>query len=180
MDFQDIKKNLKNGDNMGGLPQKFYFGLYDDVKTWPTKPDSPADLEANGKLTGDLIMKSGTRLFEMYVTDDKAGLNYELVGPADGKSFKTILKIYHPGLQAKILGFLNAVKNDNLVILVPDADGDLFLMGDELRPATVLTGNGGTAENTEGEKGNNLEFVYKSSKFLQYTGGIDNTSASGI
>lgn len=179
MDFQDITKNLPNGDNMGGISQKIYIGKYSDVLTWPTAPSSPATLEANGAWTGDLVMTTGTRLFEMYVTDDKGGLNYELVGEMDGKSFKQTLKVSHPGLQAKILGFVNAIKNDNVVVIVVDADGEKWLMGDSLRPCTIATGNGGTGDNTEGYKGNNLEFVYKSTKVLRYTGAIDNDSGSG-
>ena len=179
MDFQDIKKNLPNSDNMGGLSQKIWIGKYDDVDTWPTEPSSPADAAANGVLTGNLTMKSGTRMFEFYVTDDKGSYNYELVGEMDGKSFKNTLKVSHPGLQAKILGFLNAIKNDNVVIIAIDADGDRWLLGDENRPCTIATGTGGTGDSTEGYKGNNLEFVYKAKKLLRYEGTIDNDSGSG-
>jgi hypothetical protein len=38
VEFTDINKNLNNGQNMGGIAQKVYFGYWDDVLTWPAKP----------------------------------------------------------------------------------------------------------------------------------------------
>lgn len=181
MDLTDLLKDLPGGNNMGGLPQKFYIGLHADVQTWPTKPEAPATIEAAAVLTGDIVMKTGKRMFEVYFTDDTGEFKIEPTGELDGKSFIERLSIYHPGLSAKVLGFLNAVKNENLVIIVPDSNNNLYLMGDKLRPA-VFSGapDGiGTGKETGGKRGASMEFTYKTAEALLYEGSVPLTVASG-
>ena len=169
MEVEDILKNLKNGDNMGGISQQIALGFHADVATWPTKPTAEAaNFSANGILTGAIVMKTGKRMFPFYVTEDTGGLGFELVGPKDGKSFKWTLKVFHPALQAKILGFVNAGKNDDLVSIVPDSDGELWLLGDALRAAHIDTASGGTGDSNEGQKGTTLEITFKAAKLLRY------------
>lgn len=165
---------------MGGLPQKFYFGYQADVGTWPAKPVAPIlTMEAAGKLTGDLLMKVGKRMFEFYFTDDTGEFKIEPVGELDGKSFILRLTIFHPGLSAKIFGFMNAAKNDNLVLIVPDNNGNMYVMGDALRPA-IYSGapdGAGTGKETAGRRGISMEFTYKTSNLYVYTGSIPLTVA---
>jgi hypothetical protein len=179
MEFTDINKNLPNGENMGGIPQKIYFGFWKDVETFPTKPVTPLTLEENATLTGELVMKTGKRMFEMYITDDTGEFNIESVGEVDGKSFVLHLSFFHPGMQKKILGFINAAKNDNLVFIVSDAEGQLYLMGDATRPA-VYQGSpdgGGTGKETAARKGMSAEFTYKTPNVYVYNGAIPLTPA---
>lgn len=181
MDFQDIQKNLINGENMGGIAQTVYFGLHADVETFPTKPTSAvAQLEDLGELTGDIVMKPGKRMFSMYITDDTGELQMETVGEKDGKSFVMHLRLFHPGLLQKILGFRNATKNENMVFIVPDNNGQYFLMGDATRPATLESdGDGaGTGKETSARRGVGMEFTYKTSNILAYTGAIPLTPAT--
>lgn len=180
IEFTDINKNLPNGENMGGIGQKVYFGYHADVAGWPTKPTNPLTLEANATLTGDLTMKTGKRMFEIYVTDDAGEFKIEPVGEADGKSFVQHLTIFHPGLQKKILGFMNAAKNDNLVFIVVDAEGQKYLMGDAMRPATYQGSpdNNGTGKATADRKGMSAEFTYKTPNVYVYGGSVPLTEAT--
>lgn len=183
MKFQDIQKNLRQGENMGGIAQIIYYALHKDVATWPIKPgqcSEPEELEDLGKLQGDIVMKPGTKFFELYLTDDTGELEFETVGEKDGKSFVIHLRLFHPGLRAKILGFINATKNENLVFIVPDNNGQFFLMGDALRPATLEgpdTG-AGTSKETAGRRGIGMEFTYKTSNLYEYTGWTPLSGAS--
>ncbi|NQU87939.1 MAG: hypothetical protein HQ541_19495 [Mariniphaga sp.] len=180
MDLTNIDKNLEDGSNMGGTIQEIYVGFHDDVETWPTKPATPADIAANGVLTGDLIMKPGKNLFQIYVTDDTGELSFESVGETDGKSFVQHVSVFHPGLQASILGFLNVAKNKNLVIGVKDNNDKVFILGDENRPAVYVgspDGNG-TSKETAGRRGVSMEFTHKTNGIYQYTGTIPLTAAS--
>lgn len=172
MDFMNIVKNIPNGENMGGIAQKVAYGFWADVETWPTKPDSPLDVEENGVLTGEIVMKEATNMFEMYLTDDTGELNIESVGEVDGKSFVMHLNLFHPGLQKKILGFINAAKNDNLFFVVTDAEGQKYLMGDEMRPAVYqgAPDGGGTGKETAARKGMSMEFTYKTPNVYVYDG----------
>ncbi len=182
IEFTDINKALPNGENMGGLIQSIYFGYHADVLTWPTKPATPLTLEAAATLTGELVMKTGKRLFDMYITDDTGEFKIEPVGETDGKSFVEHLTVFHPGLRAKLLGFINAAKNDNLVIVVKDSDGQTYLMGDSLRPAVYVGSpdGAGTGKTTAALKGLSLEFTYKTSNVFVYTGNIPLTEAASV
>jgi hypothetical protein len=180
IEFTDIQKNLPNGDNMGGISQKVYYGFYADVHAWPTKPLSPATMETACVLTGDLKMKTGKRLFELYLTDDTGEFKVESVGELDGKSFVQHLNFFHPGMQKKIVTFMNATKNDNMVFICMDNDGQTYLMGDALRPA-VFAGSkdgAGTGATTAARKGSSFEFTFKTPSNYIYTGNIPLTIAT--
>jgi len=181
IDFTDIDKNLPNGENMGGLQQKVYFGYHADVATWPTRPVNPTTLEMSSVLTGELVMKAGKRMFEMYLTDDTGEFKIESVGEIDGKSFVEHLTLFHPGLQKKLLGFINASKNANLVFVVVDSDGQMYLMGDPLRSAVFVGAPDGigTGKETAARKGASLEFAYKTTSAYIYTGAVPLTEVVG-
>ena len=180
IDFTTIDKNLPNGDNMGGLCQVVYFGYWVDVETWPTKEASPSTLETAAEFTGDLVMKAGKSMFEMYITDDTGEYKMELVGEVDGHSFVNHLSLFHPGLQKKLMGFMRAAKNENLVFIVTDSDGQRYLMGDELRPAVLASSpdGAGTGKTTAARKGISMEFTYKTNNQFVYEGSIPLTGTS--
>ena len=180
MELADITKDLFNGENMGGIGMKIYYGLFEDVASWPTKPTNATTLEDLGKLTGSVVMKPGKRMFEMYVTDDTGEFKMESVGELDGKSFVMHLSLFNPGLKAKLLGLLNILKNGNAFFIVPDNNGQKFLMGDAIR-AAIFTGSpdgAGTGKETAGRRGISMEFVYKTSNVYVYEGSVPLTVAS--
>ncbi|MGV8828240.1 MAG: hypothetical protein ACWA6U_07950 [Breznakibacter sp.] len=175
--MQNIDKNLPGGANMGGIQQKVFFAYWKDVKTWPTEPDLTTPeltLEASATLTGDLAMNTGTRFFEMYITDDTGELELEPVGEKDGKSWVMHLRMFHPGLQKKVLGFINAAKNDNLVFVAEDNNGNRFLLGSAGRPATYETSPDGvgTQKETSGRPGVSMEFTFKTKNLYHYDGAV--------
>lgn len=173
-DFTDIEKNLPNGQNMGGIPQVVYYALHRDVATWPTRPNpTGTTLEQMGELSGNVVMKAGKAFRKFYVTDDEGKLDFEGVGEKDGKSFVLKLRIYSPGLTCKVMGLLNLVKNDSLVFIVPDNNGNYFLLGDELRPATLDSIDGmTTGQKTEERPGIGMIFAYKTANVYRYKGHI--------
>jgi len=179
MEFTDINKDLNNGQNMGGIAQVAYYCAWEDVLTFPTKPIAPATIEENGTLTGNIVMKTGKQLHEIYITDDTGEFEIESVGETDGKSFVTHLRLFNPGLKKKLLGFINWAKNDNLVFIVKDNDGQYYLMGDDTR-AAIYQGapdGSGTSKETAGRRGISMEFTYKTANVYTYTGTIPLTPA---
>lgn len=179
--LEDINKNLPGGCNPGGIAQRVYFGFYKDVKTWPAKPDleTVTSLEDLASLTGNIAMNTGTRLWELYITDDTGEFKIEPVGEKDGKSFVEHLSLFHPGLQKTILGFVNAAKNENLVFIVEDNAGQMFIMGDEKNPATMegSPDGMGTGKATADRRGVSLEFTFKTCNVYVYSGTVPLTPA---
>lgn len=182
MEFTDINKDLNNGQNMGGIAQIAYFCAWADVETWPTKPAAPATLEENGTLTGNLTLKAGKKMNSIYITDDTGEFEIESVGEMDGKSFVTHLRLFNPGLKKQLLGFINYAKNENLVFIVKDNDGQYYLMGDDTR-AAIYNGapdGAGTSRETAGRRGISMEFTYKTANVHTYTGTIPLTPAASV
>ena len=182
MEFTNIDKNLPDGENMGGLTQKIYYGFQEDVLTWPTKPVAPADLAASAVLTGSLVMKTGKRMFEMYITEDTGEFSVESVGEVDGKSFVEHLTFFHPGLQNTIVGFMNAAKHKNMIFVVSTSEGQKFLMGDSMR-AAIYQGSpdgNGTGKASSDRKGMSAEFTYKTTNVYSYTGSIPLVIATSV
>lgn len=181
MDFQNIDKKLPGGANMGGIPQKIFFAYWKDVAGWPTEPDlgTVTNLEELATLTGELTMETGTRFFELYLTDDTGEIEFESVGEKDGKSWIIHLRLFHPGLQKTIIGFINAAKNDNLAFVVPDNNGNQFLMADALRPATYegAPDGTGTGKETSARPGVSMEFTFKTKNLYHFDGTVPLTPA---
>jgi len=179
MDFADISKELTNGRNLGGLAQKFYFGLWEDVESFPTEPTSPATLAAAAALTGDITMKAGKRMFEFYTTEETAKLDFNPIGEEGGKGVEMALTIHAPGLSTKLLGFMNATRNEDLVLIVEDNEGQKYLMGNELRSAKLKSADGaGTGSAKEGKRGIPMVFSFMTGHIYTYTGSIPLTGAS--
>lgn len=175
VDFEDIAKNLPDGQNMGGIPQVVYYARYEDVSVWPKRPvgGTGVTLAKMGELTGNLEMKAEKFFHRLYVTDDEGKLDIEGVGEKDGKSFVMKLRVYHPGLNSRLLGFMNLAKNSNLVFVVPDSNGGLFLLGDEMRAAAMDSIDGmTTGQKTEERPGAGIVFAYKTANVYRYKGVI--------
>lgn len=179
--LQSIDKNLPGGANMGGLTQWVYAAYHKDVLTWPTEPDfdTVATLEGLATLTGDVIMATGKKFEPIYMTDDTGELEFESVGELDGKSWVIHLRFLNPGLQKKILGFINAAKNDNLVFIVKDNNGNQFLLGDQTRAAVYAASPDGvgTGKETSARPGVSMEFTFKTKNLYHYDGAIPLTAA---
>ena len=178
IDLIELNKDLDNGSNMGGVAQ-IYVGYHADVETWPTEPVSPTSLETLATLTGDVLMKAGKRMFPLYATDDTADFKIVPVGELDGKSFEMQLSLFHPGLKKKILGFMNATKNENLVFVVVDNEGQQFLMGSKLKPSIYNSSPdaNGTGKATKDRRGLSFEFLFKCKNIYAYPGSIPLTPA---
>ncbi len=180
--LQAIDKKLPGGSNMGGLTQTIYYAYWADVESWPTPPDPEATdltMAANGVLTGDIVMKTGKQFFPFYMTDDTGEFKIEDVGEKDGKSDVAGVSFFHPSLNDELLGFKNATKNENMVFIVPDNNGNFFLMGDALRPCTYngSPDGAGTGKETAARAGISFEFTYKTKGMLKYKSTVPLTAA---
>lgn len=173
MEFADIAKELVDGKNLGGLAQRFYYGLWTDVESFPTEPSAPITLPSAATLTGDIEMKTGKRMFEFYTTEETAKLDINTIGEEGGKGFELVLSVHAPGLSNKLIGFMNATKNEDLVLIVEDNEGQKYLLGNELRSAKLVGADGaGTGTSKEGKRGFPLSFSFRTGNLYTYAGSI--------
>ena len=119
--------------NMSGV-KEILCALQEDIQTWPAK----AAIEARSGLVDhietasgeSIVLKSGKKFFKLYSKRNAAELKYAIQGEAGSRSMKATLEIYHPSFRSKILGFMAATMDREIVMLVKTANGDYHLLGD--------------------------------------------------
>ena len=178
MNYSDINKVTT--DNMAGIGTTFYWALANDVKIWPTIPTmgNAADFEGLAKLTGNFIMKPGKRFFSGYSTLDTGELVDTMQGGLDCHSYKNEFSISHPGMKKKLIGFMRATQNENLVFAIKDAEGQIRVVGSEQFPASPDKGTGSTGKGAADSKKADLSFFsYNNGPAPVYEGTIPLTVA---
>ncbi len=173
-------ENLEHGeDNMGGLTEKFYYGYSDDVDSWPSLPAVPT-IDTALVLEDNIAMKAGKKLYTGYMTQKTGKLSNPDIGETDGICQKHLFSIFHPGMAARLKGFIKASNNKGMVFFVPDAEGVYHMIGSEKFPARKVpegdlnVGDGGP----EGRRGASISFEsYGSGPSPTYGGTIPLTEA---
>lgn len=177
--FTDVHKASRN--NMGGLRVIIYIGKYDDVETWPTRPDQESEsvtIDTLATLTGNVVMKTGKRMFEVYGTMGEIELKNTLVGPTDGQSFKNEVIVKTPGMAAKLLGFQGATNNENLFAIVVRHTGTMYMVGYEGMPMMKSKDEGGSGRKVEDGAFTEMSFEsYAPTPAPIYTGTVPLTVA---
>lgn len=151
--LEDLNRPTVCENTKGGVVSTILVALKDDVDHWPSKK---APILRNGLADhietedGDnMTMKSGKRFFKIEIKKNSAELKYTLQGESGSRSFKSSLQIYSPALRAKLLGFMAATANQEMVILCQTANKDWHMLGDadegcEYESGEATSGKAGT------------------------------------
>ena len=166
MDTQDLT-HTAGSDNTPGIQQQVFYAPLEDIATLPA-PDKDDSASTTGTfadlvtITADIIMKPGKQFRSIYVTLEEGDLKHEGQGETDSMSYKNSLEFAHPGSKPEALGFAQWVKNNNIVFLVPEVDGQVRLLGSRAYPAKLSSAPGGTGKkSTDGKK---TTFTFHSSR----------------
>jgi len=179
MDLFDIQ-HQSGQDNTAGLMTEFYFAKLDDIDTFPTPIADPTTPEEKMTISEDFVMKDGKGFHKGYMTWGRGGVSWSLQGPMDGKSFTHNFEFYKPGADKESLAFLSLAKNENLVFIVKDKDGNFRVVGSEGIPAKMDSVDGGTGQSGEDDKGDTITFVSEGANPPYfYEGSVPVAAASG-
>ncbi len=133
-------------NNTPGLVQSIAFASLAVIQTIPqvttADPTAAGTFASLVTVPSDIIMKSGKKMFELYLTDETGTVMDEVQGELDGKSFKNTLEFVHPGESEEIRGFAAWAKNSNLIFVVRTKEGKRLLFGNDLSPAKLITAPG--------------------------------------
>lgn len=175
--LDDVDNNLGNDGNMPGIIPTLIYGYQEDVATWPDEPDGTVTeltLDAAGKLTGDVIMKPGTRAYSLDFTEDVGTFKMNTVGEVDSIHWKYELDFIKAKIQAKILGFANAAASRKMFFIPTDENGVQYLMGNKRRGASMANGDGVTTGSGSGDRNQiSLKFEFRTRKALAYEGDVE-------
>jgi hypothetical protein len=171
-----------------------YIAFKNHVDVLPTIPEDKTAFEdfsilsegGVGAGNTDIKMIGDNLFFRLETTVDLGELSYPQQGPSGCHSFLATLNVYHSGFKSKILGFLGAVTNRELIILAKLNNGDIHMLGDKDRGA--ILGDGTTATSGKAltdQNGTDLFFTYPTPTPRIYIGDIDSitsnqSSGSGV
>jgi hypothetical protein len=134
--LEDVVKD-SGGDNGAGLKRTIYFALIADVLTWPTFGASAtyADLAT---FTTAFAMVS-TKRFWSFVADVRRN-SLESISAGERGSLSSInkLEIVRAKFNASVAGFLRQHKNDDMVFICEDLNGQLRVLGSNDLPAELV------------------------------------------
>ena len=141
-------------DNDAGLAEEHYYALKRDIATFPTVAANPTTISARGKLTGNFTMKAGKFFKKIYCTLEQGEIVSTQVGPRDGRSYENKATLYVPGYRSVNVGFLEAMKNSKIVLIIRQLDGTMVVFGSayiggeiessELKTGKAITDGKGT------------------------------------
>lgn len=159
LDLEDV---IKEGcaDNDAGLASKHYYARVNDILTFPAVPDTPTSYADKVTVSDDFVMKTGKAFKSIYCTLEKGELKSEMQGGRDGKSFMNMADFYHPGTSPDLLGFMETIKNEDVVILVKEITGQVRIVGRADLPANLESATGTSGKAIADEKG--FTFTVKS------------------
>lgn len=174
----DIDHNLGNDGNMAGIVPSLIYGYQEDIATWPDEPTGETTalaFDAAGTLTGDVVMKTGTRAYKLDFTEDVGHFKMAPVGETDGVHWKYELAIIKAKIQKTILGFANAAAGRKMFFIVEDENGTYYLMSSKHRGASLVTGGDGASTGTGASDRNqiSLNFEFRSRKAYTYEGDVE-------
>jgi len=136
MAIENVLKG-SGGNNGAGIKRTIYFGLSDDVLTWPALEASPTTYDELTTHTAAIAMKTGKQMFSFYATIRKSSLESLAAGERGSKTSINRLIIVRSEVDASVFGFLEQHKNDEMVFIVEDLNGNLQVMGTEDLPAMI-------------------------------------------
>ena len=133
-------------DNFGGI-RKVYYGFLSDVDEtqWPEPAAAPTSFTEAITIATPIVMLTGKKMNELYVTPETSGLDGEGQGDRDAQSTKRSAELLFPKSNADSLGFAKATINRNMFFLLEDMSGLLRLIGSPKFPANC------TAKDTTGK-----------------------------
>lgn len=180
MEIQDIERKVGR-DNDAGLKTKMYFGRSRDVSVWPLPPATMTVLSDKVTLEGDFAFKVATRFGFIEGHVEKNSFTNSGAGQVGNSSAANQLTFFMYGTDADMLGWIETYKNDALVLIAEDLQGNLRVFGAPGLPAQIMpdwkeVGGAGVAD----EKMIQINFRYVGRIAKFYTGAIPLTPAVAI
>jgi len=142
--------------NPGGIQNIVYYAFEEDISKWPAAITN-IDTEHASTLEEIVTIPAvdafefypGKSFKKLYCTLETGELKYSLIGARDSKSFSNSMEISYPSNDDKILGFIAASANRQLVFLVPEQNGRVKVLGTPAFPAQLETVEGTTGKLVE-------------------------------
>ncbi len=159
--------------NMGGLAGYIYAAPVSDVESIPAP--------AAGTLTvaTAIVMKTGKKFTQIYMTSDTGEVKDVEVGERDGGSFETQLEWWTPAINEALLKLKSQFANGAFIFVVKDANGLKRIIGSLDHPAYREPGEINAGKAPKDRRGASFKFKAASpTPALIYTAEVPLTPAA--
>jgi hypothetical protein len=140
LDLVDIRKQ-QYVDNLGGLMTTAYFANYHDLEVIPSRDLEYSALVGDyapaATISSDFVFKTGKCFKQIDGVLGKNSLSTAGAGEVESRSHETTVVWQLPAVSARNIGFLELMKNEWWIALIPDRNGLLFTLGAEGLPAVL-------------------------------------------
>lgn len=170
MDFDHLLKAA--GKKMGGTKNYFLVAprriITNSTLVPPSSGSSAGDLV---KITTNITFGSGDGFVKIYNTLNLSQFMAEVVGRRDTRAKKFTLTGIHPGSAAEALEFDMEAQHEDWVVLVPNNNGQYFIIGLDGLEAEY-SGKFGTGTIENGENGIEMKWEAFDIGVFLYTGTV--------
>lgn len=150
----------------GGLAREIYRAYLKDIESIPA-PTTPV-----APINGAITMKPGKFFRKVAFPKDSGQMKFDPQGEAGNTMYKSSVMVDLKGMDPAIIQQLVAETNGEFVLLVRDAEGVVWLLGDTLCPV-LMTLKGDSGKKASDKSFTSLEYTFEwKFAFRAYTGTI--------
>ena len=133
--------------SLPGVRPHFYLVRRVNILTFPkVQGDSAEKLEDVAVIKDNFVLAEGTKFVKIDLVEGESEPTCESQGNEGAKSFLNKIAAVLPGTQKKVTGLVSKLNNDDVVILYPQRDGAIRVIGNEMFRVQVELGqNAGKA-----------------------------------
>lgn len=146
----DLYENVELCQGSASLPgvrPHMYLTRRSNILTFPkVQGDAAQSLEDVAVIKQSFVLAEGAKFVKIDLIDGESEPTCENQGAEGAKSFLNRVNFVLPGTQKKVTGLISKLNNDDVVILYPQRDGAIRVIGNEMfRVQLELGQNGGRA-----------------------------------
>ncbi len=168
--YAAVKAPSHQAPNVNGLKPSVLINSRENVLTYPV-PKTIASASDLGIMTGDYTITTGKPFTPVALDHEVSNVMHEGPGGAFGP-FKTSCKMFVRGSKADVDGFANQVQYDEIVAVIPQADGSRKPIGNADFPARVVAKYDSKSVSASDPRGWEFEIV----SFSKYAEVLDSAS----
>lgn len=118
--------------SLPGVRDHFYFIRRKEIATWPTLPrNSATDLDHVAVYEGNFGLAADAKWHKVDLVPSESEPKSEQAGSFGSYHFNNSISLVLPGTAKKVTGLITELNNDDVIILVPQRDGQVRVFGSE-------------------------------------------------